>query len=144
MDAGTRLNVYRGVGFAVGVILLLLALWGVWEQTRGDEAAEPPDQLTATTTVPPTTAPAETAGAGADIPDAEGVDQIRAVQQRLNQLGYDAGPVDGAAGPKLAAALTSFQVTNGLVASGELNTETLDKLRSADALQASESQSSSE
>ena len=34
---------------------------------------------------------------------------VRAVQRRLNELGHDAGPVDGHYGPKTASAVRSFQ-----------------------------------
>jgi N-acetyl-anhydromuramyl-L-alanine amidase AmpD len=34
---------------------------------------------------------------------------VRVVQRRLNELGYDAGPVDGHYGPKSAAAVRAFQ-----------------------------------
>lgn len=39
---------------------------------------------------------------------------IAAAQQRLNNLGYDAGPVDGAYGPKTRAAIRSFRQDQGL------------------------------
>lgn len=53
---------------------------------------------------------------------------IRQVQQKLNDEGFDAGPVDGILGPKTEAALERFQADNGLTQSGRLNQETLKKL----------------
>ncbi len=46
---------------------------------------------------------------------------VRAVQERLNALGYtQVGPADGIAGPKFTAAVQAFQRDNGCVADGEL------------------------
>lgn len=53
---------------------------------------------------------------------------VRDVQDRLTTLGYNPGPVDGILGPKTRAALRSFQETNGLPATGEVDAETLSAL----------------
>lgn len=53
---------------------------------------------------------------------------VRQAQQRLNQLGYDAGTPDGAAGPRTQAALRAFQRDNGLNPSGRLDAATMDAL----------------
>ena len=50
-------------------------------------------------------------------------------QRMLGELGYDAGPVDGAAGPRLADALRGFQRDHGQRADGRLTGETLAALR---------------
>lgn len=53
---------------------------------------------------------------------------IKKVQQKLNQKGFDAGPVDGIMGPKTRSGLKAFQAEEGLPATGRLTEETLDKL----------------
>ncbi len=143
MSPDARVNFWRGTGIALGVILLLLALWGVWRQADLGTEAQPPDAGGVTTTAPATTAPSgEAAGTTFEIPNETGTEQIQAVQERLNALGYDAGTVDGAAGPKFSEALTSFQTANGLDATGELDEKTIAALESADAKSASGSDSS--
>ena len=54
---------------------------------------------------------------------------IREVQGRLASLGFDPGPVDGAAGPKTAAAVTRYQQAHGLQTTGVADRDTLDELR---------------
>jgi hypothetical protein len=43
---------------------------------------------------------------------------VRAIQQQLNELGYDAGPADGFAGAKTRAAVSAFQRDQNLPADG--------------------------
>jgi N-acetylmuramoyl-L-alanine amidase len=49
---------------------------------------------------------------------------IRAVQQSLNDHGYDAGNVDGVWGLKTAVAMRKFQIDRSLQATGRLDAET--------------------
>ncbi|HMN22480.1 MAG TPA: peptidoglycan-binding domain-containing protein [Ottowia sp.] len=53
---------------------------------------------------------------------------MREAQQRLNELGYNVGTPDGAAGPRTAAGLRAFQQDNGLPVSGRLDAATMDAL----------------
>ena len=53
---------------------------------------------------------------------------IREAQERLNQLGYDAGEPDGLMGPQTQAALRKYQQEEGLSSSGQLDTQTTAKL----------------
>ncbi|RYE86545.1 MAG: hypothetical protein EOP19_06555, partial [Hyphomicrobiales bacterium] len=46
---------------------------------------------------------------------------VRLVQQRLNDLGYDAGPPDGVMGAKTRRALADYQRASGKVPTGELD-----------------------
>lgn len=55
-------------------------------------------------------------------------DSISGMQARLNQCGYNAGPVDGIIGPRTQAALRKFQKDQGLSVTGEQNQETNDAL----------------
>jgi hypothetical protein len=51
------------------------------------------------------------------------------VQKRLNELGYNPGPIDGKFGKKTAEALKKFQEENNLAPTGTINNETVLKLR---------------
>lgn len=53
---------------------------------------------------------------------------IQAVQQKLHERGFDAGPVNGVFGTKTQAALAQFQLAQTLPASGALDDETLQAL----------------
>lgn len=55
-------------------------------------------------------------------------DSIRDVQARLQEKGFDPGPVDGMMGPKTREAIRAFQTANGLPATGRLDEETQKKL----------------
>ena len=43
---------------------------------------------------------------------------VRWLQQSLESLGYDPGPIDGVMGPRTQAAIVEFQRNSGLVADG--------------------------
>lgn len=53
---------------------------------------------------------------------------IRAVQQSLNQKGYNAGPADGYMGPATREAIRQYSIRSGLTASTEVNQALLDSL----------------
>jgi peptidoglycan hydrolase-like protein with peptidoglycan-binding domain len=55
-------------------------------------------------------------------------DFIGRVQERLHELGFDAGPVNGDFGSKTQAALAQFQLSVVLPASGQLDDPTLAAL----------------
>ena len=50
---------------------------------------------------------------------------IREVQQTLHKRGFRAGPIDGIMGPSTQAALKSFQQSQNLETTGQLNRQTL-------------------
>jgi S1-C subfamily serine protease len=56
----------------------------------------------------------------------------RAVQQRLGDLGYDPGPVDGVVGPSTRAAIRAFQADAGLPVDGEISEALYAALGSAE------------
>ena len=58
---------------------------------------------------------------------------VEQAQNRLIELGYDPGPVDGMMGNKTVVALKSFQKNNALQQTGELNEVTQEKLGISDA-----------
>lgn len=53
------------------------------------------------------------------------------IQSRLNAMGYDAGPVDGVMGRRTAAAITQYQIANGLSPTGRPSPELASQLRIA-------------
>jgi localization factor PodJL len=53
------------------------------------------------------------------------------MQERLNELGYKLGAVDGVSGPRTVEALKKFQSDNRLPATGTIDAETIRKLRAA-------------
>jgi TPR repeat protein len=55
------------------------------------------------------------------------------VQIRLRALGYDAGPVDGIAGPKTRTAIEAFQSSERLTVDGELSRSLVEDLFERDA-----------
>ncbi|MEO0466857.1 MAG: lytic murein transglycosylase [Pseudomonadota bacterium] len=57
--------------------------------------------------------------------------QIRQLQAALNDLGFDAGPVDGIAGRGTKGALRQFQDANGFIADGFPTTEMLSYVLAA-------------
>ena len=55
-------------------------------------------------------------------------EQIRKVQQKLNQVGFHAGQVDGKWSSDTQAAIKNFQQSKGIKATGQLDERTLDQL----------------
>ena len=55
-------------------------------------------------------------------------EMIKAVQEKLHELGFDAGPVNGQFGTKTQAALAQFQLAATLPASGMLDDDTMREL----------------
>lgn len=56
------------------------------------------------------------------------IDTLSGVQQRLNNLGFDAGAEDGQPSPQFTRALTAFQGRAGLQVTGEADEQTKQKL----------------
>ena len=55
-------------------------------------------------------------------------EQVRQVQQKLNDIGYHAGSVDGVLGPQTESALRQFQRARNLDATGRIDSKTLAAL----------------
>lgn len=53
-----------------------------------------------------------------------GSDQVRCLQQTLNDQGYNSGPVDGWFGPVTRGAVVAYQTANGLVVDGIVGPQT--------------------
>ncbi|MEZ4600708.1 MAG: peptidoglycan-binding domain-containing protein [Syntrophotaleaceae bacterium] len=54
--------------------------------------------------------------------------QVRTLQNLLNEKGFDSGPVDGIIGPKTTSAIRNFQESRGLAATGSPDRDTLQEL----------------
>ncbi len=55
-------------------------------------------------------------------------EHVIALQERLNEKGYDSGPVDGLPGPLTRKAIRRFQQANGMVADGYPSPRVLSEL----------------
>lgn len=55
-------------------------------------------------------------------------DQVKALQTALNQRGFDAGPADGALGPKTRTAIRGYQQSAGLPVTGEMSRGLLEQM----------------
>ncbi len=56
-------------------------------------------------------------------------DQVKVIQERLNELGYNAGEINGKPGPKFKHALIAFQKMNDLKRDGEISPRVLEALK---------------
>jgi N-acetylmuramoyl-L-alanine amidase len=63
-----------------------------------------------------------------DLGTLDPASKVSGIQARLNNLGYEAGGVDGIAGPRTAAALARFQEDQGIDITGDLDDDTRDHL----------------
>ncbi len=64
-----------------------------------------------------------------DLLSSAQAEQVRQVQQTLNDIGYHAGSVDGLLGPQTESALRQFQQARTLPATGHIDSKTLAALR---------------
>jgi membrane-bound lytic murein transglycosylase B len=55
-------------------------------------------------------------------------DDVIALQEKLNERGFEAGPADGIPGPRTRAAIRRFQKEQGMIADGFASQEVLDRL----------------
>ncbi len=55
-------------------------------------------------------------------------EMAKLIQAKLNELGFDAGPVDGIPGKQTMAAVQNYQVSQGLVPDGYLTKELADEI----------------
>ncbi|MDX1432553.1 MAG: SEL1-like repeat protein [Gammaproteobacteria bacterium] len=59
----------------------------------------------------------------------ENAPTVMFVQQRLDELGFRVGPLDGIAGPRTRAAIRAYQTTSRLDVDGELSPALVERLR---------------
>lgn len=74
------------------------------------------------------TAPTDGAASTSAIPFQYDTEQVRALQQRLNQEGFSSGHVDGVWGPITSRAVLEYQRRAGLQPTGQLDVATLRAL----------------
>ena len=107
--------------------LFLAGCAGAPETPSTPPGATPPPQ-------PARPQPAPAAQPGTQQPDPgasmEGM-TVFEMQERLNELGYKLGTIDGVAGPRTVEALKKFQTDNKLSPTGTIDADTIKKLRSA-------------
>lgn len=65
---------------------------------------------------------------GPSKPNPKDIVDIRKVQERLNELGYDCGPADGVKGPQTEDAIKQFQRDKGLEPDGIVGPKTKEAL----------------
>ena len=94
------------------------------------------DAIDAGSTVQPAPDPIPTGKPTAILRPGDAGDEVRSVQNRLAELGYYAGAIDGAYGSGTTEAVRFFQARNGLKVDGKVGPNTADKLYSADAIPA--------
>lgn len=80
-----------------------------------------PTQLSLSAELP---APPEPAQARAQPPRPVGKETLREAQRKLNDAGFDAGPIDGLSGPRTESALRNYQKSKRLEPTGRLDAPT--------------------
>ncbi len=79
-------------------------------------------------TAPKPTPPASSGGSGPTLRMGDRGEPVKALQNRLNALGYKAGSADGVFGNGTLSAVKAFQKAKGLPADGVVGPKTWDKL----------------
>ena len=116
-------HLHRSLSVLFVGALLLAGCAGAPETPRSAPATPPPQPSR------PQPAPASTQQPAPAV-NVEGM-TIFEMQERLNELGYKLGTVDGVSGPRTVEALKKFQSDNKLPPTGTIDPETIRKLRSA-------------
>ena len=136
--AGRRQIGRRGIAVAAGaaaVVLLVvgLAVGGVFSSDAKPPATTPSTTTALTTNQTPTTQPTPAAlpAPTATLKPGDQGAQVKRLQRALAKLGYPTGAVDGDYGPSTQSALTRFQKASGLAADGVLGPQTLAALKQA-------------
>ena len=125
-------TVYRLTAFIMTA--LLLCLWTA-PAAMAENTAEPAAQATEAPTERPKVSAEELQNQGILTVGAKG-EEVKKLQQRLKDLGYLSGKVDGLFGGGTKRAVIAFQRRNGLNTDGEAGSETQAKLYSEDAIPA--------
>lgn len=113
--------------------------WGTTNTNAPSTQTGAPTQtsggITVVTSAPTNTPkPATTTAASSTLKSGSTGTEVRQLQQRLKDLGYYTGSVDGDFGAGTENAVIAFQKANGLTADGKAGTRTLAKLYSDNAV----------
>lgn len=127
-------SVRRIAAFLLTALLLCLC---TVPAALAETTPEPETQTTEKPEAKVTMSPAERQAKGVLTVGAKG-EEVKRLQQRLKDLGYLSGEVDGAFGRNTKNAVISFQRMNGLTPDGAAGEETLAKLYAEDAKAAPE------
>ena len=129
----TRPVVIAGAAGALVLLLIGLAVSGVFSEEAGNTPAPTPTTTATTASTPtqPTATPAPIGPPATTLkPGAKGA-EVKTLQRALASLGYSPGPVDGQYGPGTQKAVASFQKASRLTADGVLGPKTLAALAKA-------------
>lgn len=109
------------------------------EKTKGlwTDGIAGPDTLRALYSANAARTKTAVSGSGETLENGSKGDAVRRLQQKLKDLGYLSGSVDGSFGVATEAAVIAFQKNNNLTADGKAGTATLSKLYSGSAVRAS-------
>ena len=127
-----KTSIKQAAALLLTAVLLCLA---VLPAAVAESTEEPASQAEETVTEKPKATAAELQAQGILSVGAKGED-VKRLQQRLKDLGYLSGKVDGAFGGGTKRSVISFQRRNGLDTDGVAGQDTLAKLYSDDALAA--------
>ena len=92
-------------------------------------AAAQPTVLPDAASTAPLTEPAPSTTAAPAAPELLRGEEVREVQKRLHGFGFNPGPADGVAGRMTAGAAMSYQQSRGLLQTGDIDRELLERLR---------------
>jgi hypothetical protein len=119
----------------LGVVLIALAVAGVFSGSSRQQSTSPPPatHTTPTATTPTTTAapPPRIVVPASTLKPGDTGAQVKRLQRALAQLGYKPGAVDGDYGPSTVEAVKQFQQASKLTADGIVGPATLRALRRA-------------
>jgi peptidoglycan hydrolase-like protein with peptidoglycan-binding domain len=120
-------HVQKPLGVLFVGALFLAGCAGAPETSSDAPRATPPPAARPQPAPAPAPRPAAPDAGGST---AEGM-TIFELQERLNELGYKVGTVDGVLGPRTVEALKKYQGENKLTPSGAVDPDTIKKLRAA-------------
>ncbi|WP_081649774.1 peptidoglycan-binding protein [Fodinicurvata sediminis] len=100
------------------------------QQPQRQQPQTAPSQTpqSATSVSPDTTAPASTPSPSRPAHNSV---EVNEVQERLSNLGYSPGPIDGMMGSKTVSAIRRFEQDSGLAPTGQIDDDLLTALRNA-------------
>jgi len=123
----------KAIVASVVIVVLVGTVAGLAIALPGDSGHRADPSSTTVATISEEAAPEEVSETTTTMVANPTNEQISKVQQRLTELGYWVGPVDGKPGQATQQALMAFQKLNGLAKTGALDTATANALVNAKA-----------